>query len=54
MKILKSIFVLILFSNLVSSCTVDDISEGTETNLIESNIQATGENDGIVDETKKD
>jgi hypothetical protein len=53
MKILKSIFILILFSNLVSSCTVDDISEDTETNSIENNIQATGENSGEVDQTEK-
>ncbi len=52
MRILKSIFILILFTKLVVSCTDDDIIEVHETNAIE-NIQATGEDETDVDQTKK-
>lgn len=52
MKILKSIFILILFTNLVVSCTDDDIIEVHETNAIE-NIQASGGDGEEVDQTKK-
>lgn len=52
MKILKSIFVLVLFFSLITSCTVDDITEETETNVIE-NTQATGGEEADVDQTEK-
>lgn len=51
MKILKSIFVLVLFSNFIISCTVDDITEDSEINQTE--IQATGENNAEDDQTEK-
>jgi len=44
MKILKSILVLILFFNLITSCTADDITEESETNTVE-NIQAIAKKD---------
>lgn len=52
MKTLKSIFILILFSILIASCTVEDIVKETETNSIE-NRQATGEDGEDVDQTEK-
>ena len=52
MKILKSLFVLILFSNLSISCTVEDLVEESEINAIE-NVQATEDNSKEVDETEK-
>ena len=52
MKILKSIFILILFSNLIISCTVDDITEETETNTIK-NTQAISDDEKVIDETEK-
>ncbi|TVZ27870.1 hypothetical protein JM83_2939 [Gillisia sp. Hel_I_86] len=52
MKILKSFFILILFFNLIVSCTADDITEKTETNATK-NVQATGETDDHVDQTEK-
>ena len=53
MKILKSIFILILFSIFITSCTVDDIVEESGTNLLE-NIQANGDDGENIDETEKD
>ena len=52
MKILKSTFILMLLSNLVISCTADDINEESEQNLIE-NIQATGGDEDNIDPTEK-
>jgi len=52
MKILKSILILILLSNLNISCTTEDIVEESEINAID-NILATGEEDEEVDETEK-
>ncbi len=52
MKILKSILILILFSNLIISCTAEDIAEELETNAVE-NIQATGSDGEEVNETEK-
>jgi len=53
MKTLKSIFILILFSNLITSCTVEDIIEEQETNATE-NVQATGGDEDDIDQTEKD
>jgi hypothetical protein len=52
MKILKSIFILILFFIFITSCTIDDIVEESETNATE-NIQANGDDEENVDETEK-
>lgn len=51
MKTLKYLFVLITCLTLVVSCTKLDLDED-ETSLIE-NSQATGDDDGHVDETEK-
>ncbi|MGS2764815.1 hypothetical protein [Sinomicrobium sp. M5D2P9] len=54
MKTIKTTMILILFSSIIVSCTVDDFTEDTELNSIEKNLQGTGENDSnSVDETKK-
>ncbi len=52
MKILKSIFVLVLFSNFIVSCAADDITEEQET-IATENIQATGDDGKDVDQTEK-
>ncbi len=52
MKILKIIFILILFSNLIVSCTIDEIIEEQETSTTE-NKQATGDETEDIDETEK-
>jgi len=52
MKVLKSIFILILFSTFITSCTSEDIVVQPEVNSIE-NLQATGSDDKEVDETEK-
>jgi len=53
MKILKSILILFLFSNFITSCIPENLVEELETTAVE-NIQATGEDDDGVDETEKD
>ena len=52
MKALKTIMIILLFSNFIISCTVDDITEDAKTDSIE-NVQATGDNKEDVDETEK-
>ena len=52
MKTLKNTFVLILFLNLIVSCTVDNINEEEDPATIE-NIQATGEDQSHADQTEK-
>lgn len=52
MKILKTICALFLFSNLVVSCTTDDIVIEEEKKSI-VNPQLTGDDGKVVDETKK-
>jgi hypothetical protein len=63
MKILKSIFILILFSISIISCTDEDIEDEFEKNSVEIvqtttnqniNTQATGEDQQSVDETEKE
>lgn len=54
MKTMITIMILILFSSFVVSCTVDDLSEDTELNSMEKNLQGTGDDDSnSVDETEK-
>lgn len=53
MKILKGFFVLVLFFNLITSCTADDITEESETNSVEK-IQSTDDDNAQVDQTEKD
>jgi len=52
MKTLKTIMILSLFSNFITSCTVDDITEDSDVDPIE-NVKATGDNKEDVDETEK-
>ncbi len=52
MKILKTIFILILFTTLITSCTPEDIGDELEINSFE-NIQATGEEGAEADQTEK-
>lgn len=52
MKTLKTIFILTVFSTLIVSCSIDDITDTPETTAVE-NIQATGEKGDHVDKTKK-
>jgi len=54
MKTILTTLALILFSSFVVSCTVDDLTEDTDLNSIEKNIQGTGDDDSnSVDETEK-
>lgn len=54
MKTMITIMILILFSSFAVSCTVDDLTEDTELNSMEKNLQGTGDNDSnSVDETEK-
>lgn len=53
MKTLKTIFILTVFSTLIVSCSIDDITETPETTAKE-NIQATGDDkNNTVDKSKK-
>lgn len=53
MKTLKTIFILTVFSTLIISCSIDDITDTPVTTAIE-NIQATGDkNNNTVDKTRK-
>ena len=53
MKILKIVFILTLFFNLMVSCTADDISDSSDVNAVEK-LQATTDNENnTVDKTKK-
>lgn len=52
MKILKNILVLILFSNLIGSCTAEDIAiEEEKKSIIDPH--ATGDEKKEIDETEK-
>jgi hypothetical protein len=53
MKILKSFLILTLLLTLSISCTAEDITEESETNATENNIQATGEEGDQADQTEK-
>lgn len=53
MKILKGVFTITLFFNLIVSCIADDISDSSEVNAVEK-VQATTDNENnTVDKTKK-
>ncbi len=52
MKILKSIFILVFFSNLIISCTADDIEEEQEMNTTEKEQSTNGSGEDL-DQTEK-
>lgn len=53
MKTLKTIFILTVFSTLIVSCSIDDITDTPQTTAKE-NIHATGnEKKNTVDKTEK-
>ncbi len=41
MKALKTLIILVLFSNFMISCTVEELTEGTEASVIETNTTDT-------------